>query len=185
MKQDTTIKRLCETALFTALVFLGIFTFKFPLPFGYVHLGDSMIFLAVLMLGGKRGALAGGIGGALADLISGYAIWMLPTFLCKFFLAICMGIIIEKQLFKLEGKSAWLVGGLLGGLVQTIGYMIASYVLYGMPAVVVAIPSLAFQSIAGLIIALVVAAALQKTALQKYFLHRANKKVSNEVSDSL
>lgn len=185
MKQESAIKHLCETALFTALVFLGIFIFKFPLPFGYVHLGDSMIFLAVLMLGGKRGAFAGGIGGALADLISGYAIWMFPTFLCKFFLALCMGYVIEKQLFGLVGKRAWVVGGLLGGLVQTIGYMIASYVLYGMPAVIVAIPSLAFQSIAGLVVAFILAAALQKTALQKYFKPLPNKEIERQISDAL
>ena len=70
MNQSERIKNLCETALFIAIVFLGVFIIKFPGPFGYAHIGDSMIFLAVLMLGGKRGAVAGGIGAAIADLVA-------------------------------------------------------------------------------------------------------------------
>ena len=63
MRQTQKVKNLCETALFIAIVFLGVFIIKFPGPFGYAHIGDSMIFLSVLMLGGKRGAAAGGTGG--------------------------------------------------------------------------------------------------------------------------
>ena len=51
MKETERIKNLCETALFIAIVFLGVFIIKFPGPFGYMHIGDSMIFLSVLMLG--------------------------------------------------------------------------------------------------------------------------------------
>jgi uncharacterized membrane protein len=171
MNNDTTIKRLCETALFTALVFLGVFIFKFPILFGYIHLGDSMIFLAVLMIGGKRAAFAGGVGAALADLVSGYAIWIVPTLICKALLALCMGLIIEKQIFRLVGKPAWFVGGTIGGIIQSIGYMLASYILYGKSAVIVAIPSLAFQTSAGIVIAFIIAAALQRTMLRKYFVN--------------
>ena len=79
MRQTERVKNLCETALFIALVFLGVFIIKFPGPFGYAHIGDSMIFLSVLMLGGKRGAAERGNGAALDDSVSGYSIWALPT----------------------------------------------------------------------------------------------------------
>ena len=40
------------TAMMTCLVLLTTYTFKIPTPFqGYVHLGDAMIFLSVLVLG--------------------------------------------------------------------------------------------------------------------------------------
>ena len=38
-----------------------------------------MIFLAVLILGKKSGALAAGAGSALGDIIGGYAFWALWT----------------------------------------------------------------------------------------------------------
>ena len=47
MRQTQKVKNLCETALFIAIVFLGVFIIKFPGPFGYAHIGDSMIFLDV------------------------------------------------------------------------------------------------------------------------------------------
>ena len=34
MKETERIKNLCETALFIAIVFLGVFIIKFPGPFG-------------------------------------------------------------------------------------------------------------------------------------------------------
>ena len=91
MNRTERIKDLCETALFVAIVFIGVFIIKFPGPFGYAHIGDSMIFLSVLMLGGKRGAVAGGVGAALADIVSGYAVWAVPTLICKAVMALVMG----------------------------------------------------------------------------------------------
>ena len=96
MRQTQKVKNLCETALFIAIVFLGVFIIKFPGPFGYAHIGDSMIFLSVLMLGGKRGAAAGGLGAAVADIVSGYTIWALPTFICKAIMALLMGFMIKR-----------------------------------------------------------------------------------------
>lgn len=63
------------TALMMCLVMIATMFIKVPIPFtqGYVHLGDSMIFLAVLILGKKSGALAAGAGSALGDIIGGYA----------------------------------------------------------------------------------------------------------------
>ena len=77
------IKQLTKTAMMAALVFLGTFVFKIPTPNGYTHLGDCLIFVAVLALGWKRGAIAGGLGAALADLAGGYAVWIIPTFFIK------------------------------------------------------------------------------------------------------
>ncbi|MBQ9014557.1 MAG: ECF transporter S component [Firmicutes bacterium] len=163
------ITKITETALFIALVFLGVFLFKFPLPFGYMHLGDCMIFLAVLILGGKRAALAGGIGAALADVVSGYTIWALPTFACKAALALVMGLILSHKVFGLSGKAAWLVGGIAGGIVQSIGYLIFWFVLFGKAAMIAALVPLLAQTGLGIAIAFLLAAALEKTALRKYF----------------
>ena len=64
---------------------VATYSIKIPVPFtqGYIHGGDSMIFLAAMLFGWKIGALAGGIGSSLADLLGGYAHWALPTLLIK------------------------------------------------------------------------------------------------------
>ncbi|MFD2305820.1 ECF transporter S component [Enterococcus termitis] len=59
--------------LFTALTILGTML-KIPLPTGaFVHLGNAVLLLAVLLIGYKRGALAGGLGFAIFDLVNGFA----------------------------------------------------------------------------------------------------------------
>lgn len=61
--------KLVLTALMVCLVLLATYIIKIPSPFtqGYVHLGDTMIFLSVLLLGKKGGARQAGLGSALAD----------------------------------------------------------------------------------------------------------------------
>ena len=75
--------KLVLTALMVCLVLLATYIIKIPSPFtqGYVHLGDTMIFLSVLLLGKKGGAAAAGLGSALADLLGGYAAYAPWTFL--------------------------------------------------------------------------------------------------------
>jgi uncharacterized membrane protein len=83
----------------TALVFLATFTIKFPLPYtgGYIHLGDSMVFVSGIILGKKRGAFAAGVGSALADIASIFFMWSLPTFIIKAFMAYLIGSIYSRQ----------------------------------------------------------------------------------------
>ena len=89
-------KNLTKVAIMSALVCIATYFFKIPSLNGYTHLGDSMIFMSVLILGWKRGALAGGIGAALADFLGGYMQWVIPTFLIKISMGIIMGLIAEK-----------------------------------------------------------------------------------------
>lgn len=173
MRQNK-ITELCETALFTALVFLGVSIFKFPSAFGYSHLGDCMIFLSVLMLGGKRGALAGGIGAALADLIGGYAIWIVPTLISKAIMALVMGAMIKGQIFGLKGRALWLVAAVSGGVLQSLGYTAARMIFYGTAAGLASIPGLTFQTGTGIVLAFLLSEALQKTSLRSRFLYTTN-----------
>lgn len=176
MRDTDKIKNLCETALFIAIVFLGVFIIKFPGPFGYAHIGDSMIFLAVLMLGGKRGAIAGGLGAAVADIVSGYSVWAVPTMLCKAAMALVMGAMIKHHAFGLKGRGLWMVSALAGGVTQAAGYLAFWYFLFGKAAALAAVPGLTFQTASGIIIALVISEALQKTSLKRHFIYTTDGK---------
>ena len=82
-----TTKNLALTALFIALCTLATMFIRVPLPTsGYANLGDAMVLLAAWVLGPVYGALAAGLGSALADLI-GYPIYAPATFIIKFLVA--------------------------------------------------------------------------------------------------
>jgi uncharacterized membrane protein len=91
-------KKIILTGLMMALVTVATMVFIVPVPFtsGYIHLGDSMIFLSVLILGWRYGAVAAGVGSALADLFVGYANWAPWTLCIKGIMALMMGLAIEK-----------------------------------------------------------------------------------------
>lgn len=68
-----TTRNVVMVALFTALTVIGTMI-KIPLPTGaFVHLGNAVLLLSVLLLGYAKGSLAGGLGFAIFDILNGYA----------------------------------------------------------------------------------------------------------------
>ena len=82
-----TTRFLCLTAVMAAITCIATMVIQIPIPLGYAHLGDAFILLTVLFIGRKSGIWAGGIGSALADLLTGYAYWAIPTFIIKSLMA--------------------------------------------------------------------------------------------------
>lgn len=101
--EETKTKKIILGGLMIALVFVSTFSVKIPIPFtqGYIHAGDSMIFVAAILLGWKYGALAGGIGSAFADIMGGYAMWALPTFIIKSIMGALVGLLCNKSTSKI------------------------------------------------------------------------------------
>lgn len=136
---DNKTRSLVYTALMTTLVLLGTIVLRIPIPMtqGYVHLGDSMIFLAVLIFGRKRGSVAAGLGSSLADILGGYPFWAPWTFIIKFSMAFVAGFIIEKSSSKRKQgtHNAYRIFAMaIGGLLMTLAYFIAETVMYGSAA---------------------------------------------------
>ena len=82
-KSGNTAKTIALSAMFAALVTVTTAFIKLPTPLGYVHAGDSMVYLSASVLPGPFGLIASSIGGGMADLISGYPHWALPTAIIK------------------------------------------------------------------------------------------------------
>lgn len=72
-----------RTALFAALIYIFTAYFHVPSHTGYTHVGDAFLYLAACLLPPGYAAAAGVIGAGLADLLSGYAIWMPGTVIIK------------------------------------------------------------------------------------------------------
>lgn len=157
--------------LMTCLVIVSTMFIKIPIPMtqGYVHLGDSMIFLSVLILGKKNGSLAAGVGSAMGDILGGYAVWAPWTLVIKFIMAWILGLFVERF-----GKKGEIIGMILAGIEMTAGYYVASSILYGSWIVTLAdIPWNVGQFAVGMIIACILSTALQKTPAKKYFQKQA------------
>ena len=74
-------KTLVIAALMAALTCMATMIIQLPTPtFGYIHLGDTFVILCGIILGPVIGGLAAGIGSMMADILSSYAIYAIPTF---------------------------------------------------------------------------------------------------------
>ena len=128
MQNDKTVK-VVLTALMMCLIILATMLIKIPIPFtqGYVHLGDAMIFLSVLVLGWKYGAVAAGVGSMLGDIIGGAAAWAPWTLVIKGGMAILMGICLKGG----DSRLREIAGMVLAGAFMVAGYYVAEGVMYG------------------------------------------------------
>ncbi len=92
-------KKIAYTGVMTALVFLATFLFQIRVPFtnGYIHLGDSMIIIAAVLLGWKYGGFASGVGSMLSDLALGCVGWALPTLIIKTIMGVLIGYAVHQQ----------------------------------------------------------------------------------------
>ncbi len=163
MRCDVSMRAMTKMAMMAAITFVGIYIVKIPVPNGYVHIGDCMVFLSVLLLGAKKGALAGGIGAAMSDLLAGYAHWVFPTFIIKFIMAFLMGMFVEKWMPR--AKWNWLIGTIVGGMVQVVLYFVADTVMFGVAMGIVDIPGNIIQTVAGIILTGVLVGMFRKSGI--------------------
>lgn len=156
---QTKIKTITKMALLAALVCLATFIIKVPTINGYTHIGDGLIFISVILLGKKNGAVAGGIGAALSDMLGGYIIWVIPTLVIKMSMAFLMGLVMEK--IFVQKKWGWILGAAIGGALQVAAYALVEGAIYGPGFIVLSIPPNIIQTIVGILIAAALNAALK------------------------
>lgn len=80
-----TMREIALTAAFMAMVFLSTSLFYIALvsSTGFFNIGEAFVYLAALIGGPIVGALAGGIGAAMADMILGYGVFAPGTLIFK------------------------------------------------------------------------------------------------------
>jgi uncharacterized membrane protein len=100
--KSSNVEKMILTALMIALIAVATAIY-IPIPNGYIHPGDSMIFLAVLLLGWKRGAVAAGVGSAFTDLFLGFVVWAPWTLLIKGGMALLVGLLIQTCVERRRG----------------------------------------------------------------------------------
>ncbi len=127
-KQWTT-RELCLTAIMSAVVFFMTFVPKIPIPLGYAHLGDAAIFLLIVFSGKREGIWAGCIGSALADFLGGFALWIGPTLLIKYLMAITFVLLLDKSNEWLKAPRTF-VALIVACLVMAAGYALFGALLY-------------------------------------------------------
>lgn len=132
MNTDTTTKKIAWAGLMTALTVVATLIVQVPSPTGgYINAGDALVILSAFLLGPAWGAVAAGLGSALADLLAGYAVYAPATFIIKGLMALAAAAIISRGGDKKLLPFA-VVGSVTAEIIMTVGYFVFTAVVLGL-----------------------------------------------------
>lgn len=175
MKSGNKTVKLSFAGLFAAMI--TVFIYLVHIPYGntgYVHLGDTIIFLCASLLGEPYAALAAAIGGGLADLLSGFPIYIIPTVIAKALIALTFSSKDSKMLTK-RNMIACAASFAISILVYAVAEFIFGVAFYGLPvggALTTAAATVlqnSIQAVSNTILYVVIALALDKLNLKRKF----------------
>lgn len=124
------------SAVFAALIAVLTSMVRIPTGIneGYVHIGDSMIFLVSSMLPMPYSILASSIGGACADLIAGVPVWAPATAIIKGLNAVPFALMLKYNIKhnKNEKIISWQMTLMLiiSSFITVLGYYIAEGIMF-------------------------------------------------------
>lgn len=174
-----TVKQFVLAGVMAALVVVGTMLIQVPTPTkGYIHIGDSLVYLCGIVLGPVLGGAAAGLGSLLADLLSGYAVYAPATFFIKGLDAFAAGsvyyLLTKESTTHMKRILAFIFATSLGGVIMVGGYLIYETLLYGFPTAVLGIAANIAQAAGGSALAVPLLPALEKLKAYGYLKERFN-----------
>ena len=144
--------------MLVALTSVATLFLKVPGPTGYYHLGDGVYYAAAIAFGPAAGALAGGLGGAIADVLGGWAHWAPVTLVLK-----GLGGWLAGRLGRSAQSAAGRIAALLPAAALTLfGYPLVTWQITGWPAALTEFYFNLGQVAAGLIVAALLVPVLER-----------------------
>ncbi|MEA3335263.1 MAG: ECF transporter S component [Chloroflexota bacterium] len=142
-------------ALMIALVAVVTRFLIVPIGQGFFNFSDTAVYFAAFTFGPWIGFVAGGVGGAIADLSAGYPSFAPLTFLAHGLQGLVAGWLVRRTLGSLFQR---MIIGLIGGTVVMAGvYFLGEYFFLiwgGPPQAVTELPFNLLQNVIGGIIAI-------------------------------
>ncbi|MGL5328450.1 MAG: TIGR04002 family protein [Peptostreptococcaceae bacterium] len=165
---NTKTKILVTSSLFSALICLTTaYILRIPIGGngGYVHIGDAFIYLAAAILPKPYAIMCAAIGAGFADLVTGAAIWIIPTVIIKPILVLFISSKSDK-IINLRN----VLGTLVAGVVGTVLYMLAEGLVFGNFLAAFVFTSITFiQPIGSFIAFIIIGIAFDKLGIKKKF----------------
>jgi len=155
---ESKAKFVALSGIMAALTAVATMIIQIPTPQtrGYINLGDTMVMLSGMLFGPVVGFLAGGIGSAAADMLSGYAHWAPFTLIIKGTEGAVVGLAYKRSGVLL------LVATMMAGFIMVAGYFAVEVVLYGFGGALAELPGNTFQAISGIVFANIVGRIIKK-----------------------
>lgn len=158
------LSKLTRAAILAALTAIATLVIPVPIPGGgYANAGDIVVLMCGFILGPGLGALAAGIGSAIADLSLGYTMYAPGTLVIKAATAAVAGLIYLGLSKKLHAAAAMPAAGVAGECVMVLGYFgYETLIISSAAAAAVGMLPNIFQGVVGVVGATALMLALKK-----------------------
>lgn len=139
------------TLVFTAFVNIQIPSFGGA--GGLIHLGNVPLFIAAMLYGKRTGAIAGGLGMGLFDILSGWALWSPCTIITCGLMGYAVGCICTKW----KGYGAKVVAMLIALIIKLLGYYVFEAFIMGngMAAALKSVPGNVMQIVIAMMLVMI------------------------------
>ncbi len=164
MRKKESLLRKTYTAVFSAIILFSTMLIKFSTGFGegYIHFGDCFIYLSACILPLPYCLVAAALGGALADILGGFAIWAIPTAIIKMLITFPFALTCKNNKSnKIFNKKTALMP-IVSGVFTIFGYFVAECILYSVASATLSILGNTIQAISSGIFFCIIATALDK-----------------------
>jgi uncharacterized membrane protein len=158
--------RIASLAILTALA--AVFTYIVRIPIartgGYLNLGDVIIYFTAFTFGPVSALVAGGLGTAITDLISGYSQWAPISLLAHGLQGLAAGLIASIPWRERTStfNPFWVVAAVAGTVIMAGGYLVAQILMLGAGAALFELPWNLLQNLIGVVGAIPLTIAVRK-----------------------
>lgn len=163
-------------SVFAAFTLVLTCFLKFPIPNGgYVHFGDTIIYLCASILPSPFAVVSACVGGALSDLLGGYSVYIIPSVIIKATVAL----LFPKKGNKILCKKN-IIALFFAMVITVIGYFAADTVIIYLsmsatqiePAILASVANIPWnllQAVCSSVFYLIFATSLDKIKLKSKF----------------
>lgn len=152
--------------MFAAMIF-GLTMLHVPIGAGgYIHVGDAVIYVSAMLMGGPWAFISAAIGAACADIVSGFAVYAIPSAIIKILIAVPFVMISKKTSKILSIRSA--IFTVISGVITVLGYFIADLILYREGAIA-DLPANIIQAAGSAVVFIIIAFALDRAGIKQRF----------------
>jgi len=154
-----TAVRIASVSILAAVTAVLTIVVRIPTPAkGYINFGDVAIVFTAITLGPVSGMLAGGLGTAVSDVLSGFANFAPISLVVHGLQGLLVGLIV-----RIRPSSLWLqiLAGIAGTIVMAGGYLAAEALfISGIGPALAEVPLNLIQAVVGVILGILVSAAV-------------------------
>lgn len=130
-KKNSAIRKISLSAVIAALTMVfTAYVLHIPMSIfggqGYVHIGDAVIYIGASLLPTGYACMAAAVGGSLADVLCGSAIWAPWTIVIKILVTLCF----TSKKNKLLTRRNYIALP-VACAITVLGYYLAESILYG------------------------------------------------------